>query len=230
MKTVITTAVLATACGFASAATYNDATNDLFENGFAHLDIASVEMTNDATWLYISVTARGDLDSSNWGKYALGIDNGQGGPSDNSNGWGRNIDWGRGITHWTATWADDGGSGAGGEVYAYTGSWSLLGATWMGSANISATDAGHAAGTQTWQILLSDLGVGIGDTFFFDVITTANGGGDPGVDHLSRADQATSDWSVQSVSGDFLSYTVVPAPGALALVGVGGLVAARRRR
>ncbi len=228
MKTMIC-AIVAASAGLANAAVYNDASGDLFDNNFAHLDITSVELTNDADWLYITVNTAGDLDAVNWGKYGVGIDNGSGG-GDNSNAWGRNIDWGGNITHWTASWADDGGTGVGGEVYEYNAGWNLLGATWAGDTNIVGDDSMHASGTQKWQILLSDLGVGIGDTIFFDVITTGGGGGDPGVDHLSRSDLATSDWSVQSLSGEFSAYTIVPAPGAIALMGLGGLAATRRRR
>jgi len=230
MKTLIC-AVVAASAGLAAADVYTDAGGDLFDNSFAHLDITSVELTNDADWLYITVNTAGDLDAVNWGKYGVGIDNGSGG-GDNSNAWGRNIDWGRNITHWTASWADDGGTGVGGEVYEYNAGWNLLGATWNGDSNIAGDDSMHASGTQKWQILLADLGVGAGDTIMFDVITTGGGGGDPGVDHLSRSDLATSDWSVQSVAGAFNAYTIVPvpAPGAIALMGLGGLVAARRRR
>lgn len=229
MKNVTVCAALVSLCGLAGADVYLDSVGDIFDLGFPHLDIVSVEVTNDSDWLYISVQTAGDLDATNWGKYALGIDNGQGGDSDNSNAWGRNIDWGRGITHWSATWADDGGSGFGGEVYEYNAGWNLLGATWMGSTNIAGSDAMHGAGIQMWQISLATLGVTIGDTIFFDVITTG-GGADPGVDHLSRSDLATTGWDVQSVSGDFLAYTLIPAPGALALLGMGGLMATRRRR
>ncbi|MBZ0172744.1 MAG: PEP-CTERM sorting domain-containing protein [Phycisphaerales bacterium] len=230
MNKTLICAALAASAGLAAADVYSDSTGDLFDNGFTHLDIASVTMTNDATWLNISVQTAGDLDASNWGKYGVGINNGQGDPSDAGNGWGRPIDWnGQVITHWTASWADDGGSGFGGEVYNFNAGWNLLGATWNGDTNVVGDDSGHAAGIQSWSVLLSDLGVGVGDTISFDVITSGGGGGDPGVDHLSRSDMATPDWSVASVAGTFSSYTIVPAPGALALLGVAGLVARRRR-
>jgi hypothetical protein len=65
-------------------------------------------------------------------------------------------------------------------------------------------------------------------TFTFDVLTTG-GGADPGVDHLSRADQSTPGWGTTSVAGSFLSYTI-PAPGAAGLLALAGLAASRRRR
>lgn len=230
MKKVILSAMaLACAAGVASADVYGDAPFDIFDLGFTHLDIQSVSITNDASWLYISVTNGGDLDATNWGKYAIGIDNGVG-ASNNSNAWGRNIDWGRGITHWSATWADDGGSGAGGEFSEWDGAaWQLIDATYAAGTDIMASDANHAFGVQSWQISLAGLGVGVGDTIEFDVITTG-GGADPGVDHLSRSDLATPGWGDTSVAGQFDSYTIVPSPASAALLGLGGLVATRRRR
>lgn len=230
MMKLTMSALLAVSAGLASADVYGDATGEIFDAGFTHLDISSVSLTNDANFLYISVQTTGDLDATTWGKYAIGINNGKD-TADTGNGWGRNIDWGgQAITHWSATWTDDGGSGAGGEVYNFDGGWTLQGATYNASANISADDSGHASGVQMWAISLATLNLMVGDTFTFDIVTTAGSGGDPGVDHLSRADQATPFWDTQSVAGSFLSYTVVPAPGVIALIGAGGLVAARRRR
>ena len=113
-KTIVSAVALVASAGIASADVYGDAPMDIFDTGFTHIDIQSVSITNDADWLYVSVSNGSSLDDTNWGKYAIGIDTGKfvGG---NSNGWGRNIDWGRNITHWSATWADDGGTGAGGK-------------------------------------------------------------------------------------------------------------------
>ncbi|MFG0307115.1 MAG: PEP-CTERM sorting domain-containing protein [Phycisphaerales bacterium JB040] len=230
-KTILSACALAASAGLASADVYADSTGEVFDAGFTHLDISSVTLSNDADWLYITAQMQGDLDATTWGKYAIGIDTGKFVGS-NSNGWGRNIDWGRNITHWSATWTDDGGSGAGGELYTWDGgAWVLDGATYQPAPTIIQGDASlHFVGIQKWQISLAELGVSVGDTIEFDVITTAGGGTDPGVDHLSRADQSTPFWDTQSVAGDFLSYTIVPAPGSVALLGLGGLVAARRRR
>lgn len=239
MKTALIAAV-ALAAGSASADIYNDMTGTAVAPGvgdiaanfssFTHLDIAQVEITNDSTWLTIAITVVGDMDATNWGKYGIGIDTGKSVGS-NSNGWGRNIDWGRNINVWSASWADDGGSGVGGEFYSYDdggAAWNLLGATWNGDTNIQGDDSNHPF-TQTWRFKFADIGLALGDTIEFDVITTGGGGGDPGVDHLSRSAPATTDWPNQSVAGQFRSYTLVPAPGSLALLGLGGLAARRRR-
>jgi len=242
-KTLLTAAVLAMIAGSAQADVYADNTGQSVDGGdiaapfvgFDHLDIAQVEVTNDANFIYFDITMVGDLDATNWGKYIVGMDTGAN-AGDNSvdpGSWGRNVDWGRGITNFIGSWADDGGSGAGAELRSFDGTvWSLTDATYAAGTDVQASDANHASGVQRVAASLAALGLSAGDVLDFDVFSTGGGGGDPGVDHLSRLDESTSDWGVQSVAGTFLSYTVqaVPAPGSLALIGLGGLVAGRRRR
>lgn len=233
MRQVLMAAAFASLAGGVSADVFNDNSgnhldggdlHDFFASqGFNHLDIVSATITNDLTNLHVSIQLNGDLDATNWGKYALAINNGSG-PSDAGNGWGRNIGWnGQEITHWVATWADGDGTGIGGQVWSFDGGWSETGAI-SGS-----DDSQHAAGVQTFSIALADLGLAIGDTFRFDIVSTG-GGNDPGVDHLSNADFATDFWGTTSTAGSFLSYRVIPSPGALAVLGLGGLMGVRRRR
>ncbi len=223
-KVLLSAALIAGLSGVASATPYNDSVGDTF-GGVDNLDIMSVNITDDGTNITFDIEVNADLDATNWGKYALGINNGSG-FSDAGNPWGRNIDWGLGqtITHWVATWADADGSGIGGQV------WSYDGGAWNETGSLFGTDDSlHASGRQIFTIALADLGLSAGDTFTFDVISTG-GGADPGVDHLSNSGMATPDWGTTSVGGQFLSYTVTPTPGSMALLGLGGLVATRRRR
>jgi hypothetical protein len=214
----------------AFADNYGDAQNDLFNNGFSHLDITSVDVTHTASTITFEINVRGDMNpgtgGSNWGKYMIGIDTGAaGGASDN--GWTRPINWtgGQGIDFWVGTWADNGGYGMGGELRSQPGG-ALLDATYTTGLLISGSTSNFK---QTITLSRAALGLTGNDTFRFDVMSSGGGGGDPGVDHLSRSDLATSDWSVASDSGTLLSYTI-PSPSVLALAGMGGLVAARRRR
>ncbi|MCL4221684.1 MAG: PEP-CTERM sorting domain-containing protein [Phycisphaerales bacterium] len=234
MKSMMTACVVALAAGLASGDVYNDnfgnhlAGGDLHDffasQGFNHLDIVWVSVTNDATNLYFTVQLNGDLDATNWGKYCVAIDNMKGGLSSPDNGWFRNANWGRNITHWIGTWADDWGSGIGGQVWDYSsGSWNLT------AGLTSSDDTQHGAGRQIFSVSLASLGVGIGDTIEFDVISTG-GGDDPGVDHLSNPFYATDSWGNWSQAGLFLSYTIVPAPSAAALLGMGGVMMMARRR
>jgi MYXO-CTERM domain-containing protein len=235
MRKIMMAAMVASLAGVAGADVFNDNSGNHLGGGdlhdffasqsFNHLDIVSVGVTNDATNLYFDITLNADLDATAWGKYAVGINTGNG-STDAGNGWGRNISWnGQEISHWIATWADDGGSGIGGQVWSYSGGWNLTG-------GLSGADASqHAAGRQIFSVALADLGLSVGDVILFDVVSTG-GGNDPGVDHLSNSAFATDDWGVTSTAGQFLAYTIapIPTPGALALLGLGGLVTSRRRR
>jgi uncharacterized protein (TIGR03382 family) len=251
MKKVLALLAVAGLASVANAAvTYNDAQNELFDNGFGHLDITSVEVDHDATFITFKVNVRGSMDpgsgGSAWGKYCIGIDTGAVG-GDSTDGWGRNINWGsgQGIDFWVGSWADNGGFGMGGELRQMSGannySNTLLDATYTTNTLIQGS---NSAFQQVIKINRAAIGMAGNGTFRFDVISTGGTGrrapgtdgpddlgapGDPGVDHLSAAGSSTSGWGNQSTAGTFLSYTI-PTPGALALVGMGGLVVARRRR
>lgn len=222
---VILVAAMATTTAV-DAGVFTDATGDLFDNGFTNLDLVSVTVSNTDTHLFFDILVNADLDATNWGKYCVAIDSAAGGST--GNGWGRPIDWsGREIDSWIGTWADDGGSGVGGQVWTYAGSWSETG-------SISGDDSGHSAGHQRFSVSLADLGLSIGDTFAFDVISTGGGGSDPGVDHLSSTNPTTTGWGATSYAGTFVNYTVqgsTPAvPGVGAIAALGGLGLVRRRR
>lgn len=225
---ILTLALLA---GIAQADTYNDAIDDLAPNFGTnpHVNISSVEVTNDADFIYISINTEGDLDAVNWGKFVVGFDTGRnaGDNSTDPGSWNRNVNWGRGITDFVGSWTDEGGSGAGAELRSFDGSsWALTDSTAIGGGDVLADDSMHASGTQKLAISLAALGLGNGDSFDFDVFTSGSFGGDTGIDHLSRLDFATSDWGDTSFAGQFLSYTinVVPLPPA-AFAGLFGLAA-----
>lgn len=199
----------------ANAAVYNDNAFDLFDNGFDNLDIASVDMSDDGVNLTIAVTTRG---FQTWTKYMMYFDTAAGGTS--SNAWSRPVDLaGREIEHYIGSWVDASTNNS--QFVSWTGS------AWNWGSEMYLTNA-VSGNTVTWTVSLASLGVGAGQTFYFD-IATSGGGNDPGVDHLSRSDAATPGWGTASTAGGFLSYTVVPTPGALALLGVAGLVGRRRR-
>lgn len=190
---------------------YSDAQNDLFDNGFANLDIASVAVTNDATNVYFAVTTRG---FSNWTKYGIMMGDNPGSGT-LSNPWGRPHNTnGQLISHFAGSWVDGGG---GTQHWWYTTGWSM------------ADQYGNLVSGNTATFTVARGSLADGFTILFDVGTSGGGGGDPWVDLLSRSDQSTSGWGSGSTSGTFLSYTVVPAPGAIALLGVAGLISRRRR-
>ncbi|MFM7052781.1 MAG: hypothetical protein ACKOYN_11730 [Planctomycetota bacterium] len=199
----------------AMAADYGDASNDLFDNGFDNLDITNVAMSDDGVNLSITVTTRG---FQNWTKYMLYFDTVAGGTT--SNAWSRPVDLaGREIDFYMGSWVDAASNNS--QFVSWTGSaWN-----WGSESYLTNSVSGNSV---TWTVALAALGLGANQTFYFDV-ATSGGGNDPGVDHLSRSDLATPGWGTASTAGSFLSYTTIPAPGAVALLGLAGLVGRRRR-
>ena len=204
-------------CASAQASvTYQDTVGDLFDNGLGNLDITSVDVSHDEGNVYMSINLNADIASANWGKYLIAInafDDGTG-----SNPWGRNIDFGgEGIDRFIGSWADGGGGALG--YHHFT--------DWYEQSGVSVDFSDASSGAIHYTISRDWLGAPY-DSFKFDVMTSGGSSFDPGVDHLSRSDQATGGWGETSYSGDFLVYDL-PAPGALVLLGLAGIMRSRRR-
>ncbi len=201
--------------------TYTDSTHELFDNAFGNLDIESVSWTQvdiGTGWnMKLSITTR---DWADWTKFMVFFNNpNSGGLS--SNPWNRPIDLnGQVANTFIGAWVDGGGGNQNWHADLDDASW-LLNST-------SLTQTIDAAN----RTLTINLGfapyAAVGASILFDV-ATSGGGNDPGVDHLSRSDMATSGWGTASVAGNFLKFTVLPSPGAIALLGLAGLTARRRR-
>src|SRR3712207_3426022 len=100
--------------GTASADLFEDANGAEFSNN-AHLNIDSVEVTNDATDITFKVNLVGNPAAPDWGKYMIGIDSVPGGDT-NGNPWVRPIRMSGGMDYWVGSWAD---FGTGAEVYRF---------------------------------------------------------------------------------------------------------------
>ncbi|MCE9619450.1 MAG: hypothetical protein K8R92_06040 [Planctomycetes bacterium] len=215
-KIAATVACLAASSSFADV--YVDAENDLFDNGgLANLDISSVSVTNDASSITFAVTTRG---FASWSKFMILIRTA--GNGDGSNAWSRPINQNGGnANHFIGSWIDQPTDNS--QNVAFNGG----GWDWGGSQTFTNSVSGN---TVSWTVSLASLGLSAGDHMYFDV-ATSGGGNDPGVDHLSRATAATSGWGEASTAGEYLDYRVVPVPtpGAIALVGLAGLLGKRRR-
>ncbi|MFZ9882080.1 MAG: hypothetical protein ACO3QC_11830, partial [Phycisphaerales bacterium] len=150
----------------AMAVDYGDVSFDLFDNGFDNLDITNVNMSDDGAILVVSVTTRG---FQNWTKYMMYFDTVAGGTT--SNAWSRPVDLaGREIDHYIGSWVDASPNNS--QFVSWTGSaWN-----WGSEQYLTNSVSGN---TVTWQIPLAALGVGAGETFYFD-IATSGGGNDPG--------------------------------------------------
>lgn len=199
----------------ASAAfNYSDSTGDLFDNGFGNLDIANVNVWHSDTTVYFEITTAA---FSNWTKYAVFISTpGMGSTGFGSNPWGRPHNSDQPVGMYLGTWVDQSADN--------TQIWATSGSGWGQTGMSTATVNGN-----TVTISMQNLW-GNGDSILFDV-GTSGGGNDPFVDLLSRSDQSTSGWGSASNAGEYRSYSfgTVPAPGALALLGLAGLATRRRR-
>ncbi|MBU3728207.1 MAG: hypothetical protein FGM37_03025 [Phycisphaerales bacterium] len=210
--------------GILGSQTYNDSSNDIdpgIANAGGTLDLLSMEVSNSATDLVFRLTVNGSLNSTDWGKFMIGISTGGAGDTA-GNGWGRPISMTSslgGMDYWIGSWVDSGG---GAQLWNYSAS------SWSGPGGL----AGYSfSGNQiTYTMSLSSLGLSIGDTFFFDAFSSGGGGGDSAIDALANPSVSVTGWNGPYTSSSNFSYTLVPGPGAMALIGVAGLLARRRRR
>jgi hypothetical protein len=215
---------------------YTDSANDI-ASGIATaggtLDILGMEVSHTATDVIFSMTVNGLVSgdgSTDWGKFMVGIATGNGPSTTSGNGWGRPINMDApngGMNIWLGSWVDGGG---GSEFRTYDGAnWNLSGATYGGNYPGSYVFSGN---TITWTISMAAMGVGMGDTFYFDAYSSGGGGGDGAIDALANPNASVQDWGdsyTSNVTNGIYAYTI-PAPGALALLGLAGVAAGRRAR
>ena len=214
--------------------TFNDAINDIdpgISTGSGTLDLVKMEVSNTESDVMFKLTVNGNIGSTDWGKFMIGIANNKGYGTSSSDGWGRPITMSAngGMTNWIGSWVDGGG---GAENRSNQTSWGLTGATYNGNFGGFSLSAG-AQSTITFTVSIASLGMSIGDTFSFDAYSSGGGNGDSAVDALANPSVAISSWGQAYDSGasNSFSYTLgaIPAPGAIALIGVAGLLGRRRR-
>ena len=213
---------------------FNDATGDI-DVGIATaggtLDLVSMEVSHTATDVQFKLTVNGNIGITDWGKFMVGIANNKGYGTSTSDGWARPITMSAngGMTNWFGSWVDGGG---GAENRSNQTSWGLTGASYNGNFGNFALAAG-AQSTITYGVSIASLGMSIGDTFRFDAYSSGGGNGDSAVDALANPNVAITSWgqAYDSSTSTSFSYTLtaIPAPGAIALIGLAGLVARRRK-
>lgn len=207
-----------TGAAMAAPSDYADATFDIFDNLNSNLDIVGVSVSNTATDITFTVETRG---YQSWTKYLFFFNTG-GADQTGTNAWNRPVNLnGQTIDHFVGSWVDAGSDNS--QLWSYTGAWNQ-------TSTFSNDQSQTGINRVSWTISLAGLGLELGDSLLFDVGTSGGGDFDTTVDLLSRDTQATDWWTNPATAGQFLKYTVVPGPGALALLGVAGVVAGRRRR
>ena len=214
--------------------TYNDAINDIdpgITTGNGTLDLVSMEVSHTATDIQFKLTVNGNIGDTNWGKFMVGIANNKGYGTSTTDGWARPITMSAngGMTNWFGSWLDNGG---GAENRSNQTSWGLTGATYNSNFGNFAFVAG-AQSTITYGVSIASIGMSIGDTFSFDAYSSGGGNTDSAIDALANPLVAVTGWDKAYDSGTSTSFsytlTAIPAPGAIALVGLAGLVARRRK-
>jgi hypothetical protein len=217
---------IAVFAGTASAVVIPDATGEEFSNN-AHLDIRSVEVTNDASNISFKINLVGDPVATNWGKYMIGISTSPGGAT-SGNGWNRPISMSTGMDRWVGSWVD---FGTGVEIYRYNGTWERERTSSDMPNPLPLPVVTHDSVTLTLPLSALGLSAG-GQQFEFDVYTSGGGGGDSANDASSNPNQSVSNWPVPYDSGTNISTytTVVPEPAALGLISFAGVGLLSRRR
>lgn len=218
----------------AMAVTYNDQTGDIdpgISTGNGTLDILSMEVANTLSDITFTLTVNGNITTTDWGNFMIGIANGNAAGTTTGNAWNRPINLdaggGNGMTHWVGSWVNAGG---GSQLWTYDN----VGAAWTGPvAPSSFSFVAGAQSTITYTMTLASLGLSVGDTIAFDAYSTGGGGTDSAVDALSNPNVSITSWSqtYTSSGSNLSSYTVVPEPSSVALFGLGSfLVASLMRR
>ena len=220
---------------------YNDATGDIdvgIATGGGTLDLVSMEVSHTATDIQFKLTVNGNIGIVDWGKFMVGIANNKGNGTSSSDGWARPITMSAngGMTNWLGGWVDNGG-GAENRSHEIFDRWGLTGATYNGNFGtyyglVSGDRIGDRSSI-TFGVSIASIGMSIGDTFRFDAYSSGGSSTDSAVDALANPNVAITSWGQAYDSGTStsLSYTLtaIPAPGAIALVGLAGLVARRRK-
>jgi hypothetical protein len=236
------TAALAVSSSFAVQGTtspYTDAVGDIdpgISTAAGTLDMLGMEVTNDSTDITFTLTVNGDVSTTDWGKFMVGIATGGTGTT-TGNGWSRPINLSSpvgGMDYWIGSWVDSGG---GAQFYNYDG----IG--WTGPSSLAGFSfAAGASSTISFTLTLSSLGLAPNDVFYFDAYSSGGGGGDSAIDVLANPNISITDWGqtyTSSTTGDaglgLNSYQVVPEPSTYALLvisalGLAGYAARRRAR
>jgi hypothetical protein len=240
MKKLILSAFAAAsfALGTSDAQVINDALNDIdpgISTGGGTLDIVSMEVSTTSTDVTFGLTVNGDISTTDWGNFMIGIATGNTAGTTTGNGWARPINLDSpigGMDYWVGSWVN--GTPAGGAQL-----WSYDGAAWNELTTLAPAISLSPAAQSVISLSmpLSSLGITTEQTIYFDAYSSGGGAGDGAVDALSNPNITITDWgnSYTSSTVDGISSATVPEPSTYALltlgaVALGGYAARRRAR
>jgi hypothetical protein len=178
---------------FAQSADYNDAIGDIdpgISTGGGTLDIVSMEVAETATDLIFTLTVNGNISTTDWGNFMIGIANTKLAGTTSGNGWGRPINMttpaGTGMTHWIGSWVNAGG---GSQLWTYGGT------SWDGpAALVGYTFTPAPQSTIQYTVTKASLNYESGDVLFLDAYSSGGGATDAAIDALSNPNEAVTAW------------------------------------
>ena len=198
---------------------YTDATNDLDSAvNNDNLNFTGAEVTNDGATISFTINILSDIQSTDWGKYMIGIDSVAGGDT-NGNAWARPIAMSSGMDYWFGGWVDATPDNI--QLWYYNGAWTNT-AVYTSTINPNSV---------VYTVPLSALGLSPGDSFTFDIYSSGGGGSDTAIDALSLSTPTVTGWSEPYDSGANVStyQVLIPEPASIFLMLFGlGLIALRK--
>jgi hypothetical protein len=240
MKKILLSSVAAAvlAVGTTNAQLISDAIGDIdagISTGGGTLDIVSMEVLSTSSDVTFNLTVNGDVSTTDWGNFMIGIATGNTAGTTTGNGWARPINLDSpigGMNYWIGSWVN--GAPAGGAQL-----WSYDGTSWA-EQTLLAPGISLTAGAQSQISLtmpLSSIGITAPTLIYFDAYSSGSGAGDTSIDALSNPNVAVTAWDQVYTSNlaNGISSATVPEPSTYALLAlsaaaVGGYMARRRAR
>jgi hypothetical protein len=198
----------------AQLTTISDSTGDInagISTGGGTLDIVKMEVGDTASDVVLKLTVNGNISSTDWGNFMIGIANQKAAGTTTGNGWNRPINLNAGVTngvtngmtHWIGSWV---GGGGGNQLWTHTSGTSFSGPATLAGYSLSP----GAQSVITYTVSKASLGVVNGDTIKFDAYSSGGGGGDSAVDALANPSTSITSWgqTYTSSGANLASYTL----------------------
>jgi len=201
---------------FYSQTTYNDSVGDIdpgLATGGGTLDIVKMEVSHTATDFIFKLTVDGNITTTDWGNFMIGIATGNTAGTPTGNGWGRpiNLDGASAdMNYWIGSWVNAGG---GSQLWSYNNTTTV----WDGPVALAGYSLTPAVDESTITYTVSHASIGITEpgTIYFDAYSSGGGGGDGAVDALANPAVTITTWGgsyTSDATSGLLSYNFGALP------------------